>query len=206
MSPIPISDHHVQPTNPNPQQDIQHGPSKTRTQRHNRIPQPRDGDIGDQIAEGVADGEDGEAEDGVADAEDDAEGFEDADDFVGDGGDPADGDDEAEEAEEEAVAWGVGGGGGEEEEGEGGEGAEEGVEGWEEEGTGGEVGVGVGPDEEDDEEGGGEDLGGDEPAVPLFGRRWGWGCWVGWTGWLSEVLAEGRRRWVDVVVVVRAFC
>ena len=159
MSAIPIPDHHIQPTNANTQQNIQHRPAKTRTQRHDGIAQSRDRNIRHEIAERVTHGEDGETENGVADAEDDAEGLQDADDFVGDGGDPGDADDEAEEAEEEAVARGLGGGGEEEEEGEGGEGAEEGVEGWEEEGAGGEVRVGVGPDEEDDEEGGGEELG-----------------------------------------------
>lgn len=206
MPAIAISDHHVQTTDTNAQQNIQHRSSKTRAQRHNGVAQAGDSDVSDEIAEGVTDSEDGETEDGVADTEDDAEGFEDADDLVGDGGDPADADDEAEEAEEEAVARGFGGGGGEEEKAEGGEGADERVECWKEEGAGGEVRVGVGPDEEDDEEGGGEDLGGDEPAVPLFGRRWGRGCWIGRIGRCGEVLLERRGRWLGVVVVVRSFC
>ena len=91
---------HLQPTDPNPKQDIQHRTPKTSAERHHGISKPSDCDIGDKIAETVAHGEDREAEDGVADAEDDAEGFEHANDFVGDCANPGDRDDEAEEAEE----------------------------------------------------------------------------------------------------------
>ena len=88
-------DGHVATPQPNPQEDIQHGSAEAGAQGHDGVTEAGDGDIGDEIAEGVAHGEDGEAEDGVGDVEDGAQGFEHADDFVGDGGDPRDGDDEA---------------------------------------------------------------------------------------------------------------
>lgn len=92
-------DGHVAAPQTDAQQDIQHGSAEAGAQRHDRVAEAGDGDVGDEIAEGVPDSEDGEAEDGVGDVEDSAQRLEHADDFVGDGGDPRDGDDEAQVAD-----------------------------------------------------------------------------------------------------------
>ena len=113
VSSLAALDRQIQSAEADAEEDVQHGTAEAGAQRHDRIAEPRDRDIGDEVAQGVTDGEDGESEDGVADAQDDAEGFEDADDFVGDGGDPGDGDDESEEAEQVAVFGRTGRRGGE---------------------------------------------------------------------------------------------
>ena len=117
---------HIEPAHPDAQQDVEHGPAEAGAQRHDGETEPSDGDVCDEVAEGVSEGEDGEAEDGVAPVEDDADGFEDPDDFVGDGGDPGYGDGEADEAQRDVPLGGVGRGGEVEKEGEGDEGGEEG--------------------------------------------------------------------------------
>lgn len=109
-------DEDVRTAQPDAEQDVEHGPAEARGQRHHRVAELGDGDVGDEVAEGVADGEDGEAHDGVAHVADHRERFEGADDLGGDGGDPGDGDDEAGAGEQGAEeGWAVGCGCGEEE-------------------------------------------------------------------------------------------
>lgn len=166
--------HDVNPAQTDPEQDIEHGPTKAGGEGHVGVAEAGDLDVCDEVAEGVADGEDGEAEDGVGDVADGADGLEEGDDLGGDGGDPGDGDGEAKEGDEVVVAWGVGGGGGEEEEGEEGEGEGEGEERGAEEGAWGEWGGSeAGPGGEGDGVGRGEALDQDEPPVPFAGGGFG---------------------------------
>ena len=77
----------------NTEKDIEHGPAETGRKRHDGIAKLGNCGIGDEITEGVA-----KSEDGIADSEDDSEGFENADNLAGDCGDPGDRHSEAEEA------------------------------------------------------------------------------------------------------------
>lgn len=103
MGLVRFLDGHVEAAHADAEEDVEHGPAEAGGERHHGVSEAGYGDVGNEVAEGVPDCEDCEAENGVGDAEDDAEGFEDADDFIGDRRDPGDGDDEADEAEKEAV-------------------------------------------------------------------------------------------------------
>lgn len=106
---ITMTDRDIHPRNADAEEDIKHRSTKASRERHDRETEFRDCDVRDKVAKGVSDGKDGETKDSIGDAEYDAKGFEDTNDFAGDGGDPGDGDGEAEEAEEGAVlGWVVG--------------------------------------------------------------------------------------------------
>ena len=168
MPMLSLGQNHISAGQPDTEEDIQHRATEAGGERHDGEPEAGDGDVGDEVAQTVADGEDGQAQDGVGHVDDDAEGAQDADDFVGDGADPRDGDDEADEAEELAPGGRARRGGRGEDGGERDEARGEAVQRLAEQGVR-VLGLDVGPHDQDDEEGRGEHLGDDEPAVPLLG-------------------------------------
>ena len=54
------------------EEDVEHRPAEARGEAHGGR-ERRDGDVGDEVREGVPDGEEGEADDGVGESEDEAE-------------------------------------------------------------------------------------------------------------------------------------
>ena len=100
-----LVDRHVHARQTYTEQNIQHRAAKASTQRHDGETELRNRNVGNEVSERVANSEDREAKNSVRDAQDDAEGFEDAHDFVRDGRDPCNGDREAEKAEEWSVLW-----------------------------------------------------------------------------------------------------
>src|SRR5579871_1333825 len=72
----------------NTKQDIQHGPTEASAESHNWPTQFCDGDVGHEITATVADGEDGETEDGITDVKYDTKCLEYTDNFASDRADP----------------------------------------------------------------------------------------------------------------------
>ena len=95
---------HVQPTQADAQQDVQHRPAKAGRQGHDRVAEARDRDVGDEIAERVAHREHRQPEDGVGHVEHDADRLDHADDLVRNRADPRNAHEKADEAEHEAPA------------------------------------------------------------------------------------------------------
>lgn len=210
MPMLPLGQNHITAGQPDTEEDIQHRATEAGGERHDGEPEAGDGDVGDEVAQAVADGEDGQAQDGVGHVDDDAEGAQDADDFVGDGADPCDGDYEAYEAEELAPARGAGGGCGGEDDGQHDEARGEAVQRLAEQGVR-VLRLDVRPYDEDDEEGRREDLDDDEPAVPFLGR--GGGVRVGGEGALGKLFwrahdvlfgDDEELGWCGYIGVVRA--
>lgn len=107
-----VTNRDVKTRDANAEKDVQHGATKAGGEGHDRVPEFGDRDICDEIAKGVTDRKDGEAEDCVAYSEDDAQRFEHADNLVSDGGDPSDCYSKSEEANEgSAFRWVIGRGG-----------------------------------------------------------------------------------------------
>ena len=61
MPMLALCENHIRPTQANAQEDIQHRAAEARGERHDREAEARDCNVCDEVAEGVADGEDGEA-------------------------------------------------------------------------------------------------------------------------------------------------
>jgi hypothetical protein len=84
---------------PDAQQQVEQLAAEAGAEAGARLAAQRHRRVRNEVADGVAPGEGGEAEDGVREAEDDPEGLEQAHQLVGDHVDPDDGDAETEEAE-----------------------------------------------------------------------------------------------------------
>lgn len=56
-------------------QNVEHRSAVARRDRHDGVAHPRDREIGDEVAKRVADREDGQADDGVGEAKDMADGL-----------------------------------------------------------------------------------------------------------------------------------
>jgi len=167
MPMLALGKNHVCAGQTNTEEDVEHGATKTGTEGHDGEAQTGDGDVCHEIAEGVADGENGKAEDRIGHVEDYAESAQDADDLISNCANPGDCDREAEETEDLAPAWGAVRSGGEEDEGEQDETDGQAVHCLAEKGVG-VLRLYVCPNNQDNEEGGREYLNNHKPAIPLF--------------------------------------
>ena len=162
-------DRHIEPGEADSKQDVEHRSAEASAESHDWVPETCNSDISNQVSQRVADCENSESEDSIRYVEDNAQCFENANDFACNSRDPGYGDDESEKAEEVTMLWSAVGSGEEKEEGKHDQAADEGVEEREEEAP--RVGwLEICVDEEENEKGCSEYLCGYQPAIPVF---WG---------------------------------